>query len=250
MSLVNIYANDDNRSLEIKNKVINELQKNNFEISEHFSDKAVLNICIGGDGTFLKAVHESNLSQIPFVGVNTGHLGFYQEILEENIASFIESFKNDNYMVTNLSLLTCQIENNEVMNTYYALNEFVLKTRNHSIIHLDVMINGYKLEKFAGDGVIISTPSGSTAYNFSVGGSILFQELDGYQLSPIAPINSRAYRSLPSSIVLPKDTKLNIEPYFRNMNQIDLIIDGNVLNTGSVSSYKFTFGDKNKETCL
>lgn len=106
------------------------------------------------------------------------------------------------------------------------------------------MINGYKLEKFAGDGVIISTPSGSTAYNFSVGGSILFQELDGYQLSPIAPINSRAYRSLPSSIVLPKDTKLNIEPYFRNMNQIDLIIDGNVLNTGSVSSYKFTFGDK------
>lgn len=80
MSLVNIYANDDNRSLEIKNKVINELQKNNFEISEHFSDKAVLNICIGGDGTFLKAVHESNLSQIPFVGVNTGHLGFYQEI--------------------------------------------------------------------------------------------------------------------------------------------------------------------------
>ena len=81
---------------------------------------------------------------------------------------------------------------------------------------MDVYIDDNHLESFAGDGIIVSTPSGSTAYNFSAGGSVLYHGLDGFQVTPLAPINSKAYRSLLNSLVVP--SKSNVTLYFRDHN--------------------------------
>lgn len=210
---INIFTNNDNKSLSISKIVQKKFEKENFAISFDYDVNAVLNICIGGDGAFLRAVHKSNFSRIPFVGINTGHLGFYQEILEYNIDEFVESFLNNNYEIETLDLLEGKVflKNSNKPYIFNCLNEFVIQSDSSSIIHLDVFIDDNHLESFAGDALLISTPSGSTAYNFSAGGAILYRSLKGYQLTPLAPLNSKAYRSLLNSIVIPSKSILKIK---------------------------------------
>ncbi len=240
---INILSNNNEKSLKIKNILLQKLTDKGFNVQDSPSEDSILNICIGGDGSFLRAVHESNFSRIPFVGINTGHLGFYQEILISEINTFIEDFINNDYKISRLALLSCDSYPGNDNNKLFALNEFVIKSDNSSIVHLDVYIDGYHLERFAGDGLIISTPSGSTAYNFSVGGSVLYHELDGFQLSPIAPINSRAYRSLMNSIVMPSSSTLKIVPDDIELKNLQLISDGNIINTCNAEYFEFRIGE-------
>ncbi|MDL2310651.1 NAD(+)/NADH kinase [Peptostreptococcaceae bacterium OttesenSCG-928-C18] len=227
--IINLYPNNNHKSLSISLQVQDKLESKGFEISYENNPNADLNICIGGDGAFLRAVHKSNFSKIPFVGINTGHLGFYQEILIPNIEKFIDEYLNDNYEIEALDLLEAKAHFNSSAKvfTYNALNEFVVKSSDSSIIHLDVFIDGNHLETFAGDALLVSTPSGSTAYNFSAGGSILYHSLNGYQLTPLAPINSKAYRSLFNSIVIPSKSTLRIKVRQEDIESgSTLIIDG------------------------
>lgn len=240
---INVFYNNNEKSIKIKNILVEKLTGKGFDVQDSPSENSVLNICIGGDGSFLRAVHESNFSQIPFVGINTGHLGFYQEILISEINTFIENFVNNDYKTSQLALLSCDSCPDATNKKLFALNEFVIKSDNSSIIHLDVYIDDYHLERFAGDGLIVSTPSGSTAYNFSVGGSVLYHELDGFQLSPIAPINSRAYRSLMNSIVMPSSSTLKIVPDYVELKNLQLISDGNVINTDNSEYFEFRIGE-------
>ncbi|MDO5718371.1 MAG: NAD(+)/NADH kinase [Tissierellia bacterium] len=243
-NLINIYFNSDEKSMKIKNTLVQRLKDRDFYITDDPSDSASLNICIGGDGSFLRAVHDSNFSQIPFVGINTGHLGFYQEILISQIDSFIDNFINKKYKLTKLSLISAKLFKSGKFKELFALNEFAIKSDNSRICHLNVYIDEYHLERFAGDGLIVSTPSGSTAYNFSVGGSVLYQELKGYQLSPIAPINSKAYRSLTNSIVMPDNSVLKIVPIKGELNNLEIINDGVLIPLEDTDHIEFNFGLK------
>ena len=94
----------------------------------------------------------------------------------------------------------------------HSLNEFVVRNRSSQVVHLSVDIAEKHLQDFSGDGLIISSSAGSTAYNYSAGGAILYPTLDGYQLTPLAPLNTKAYRSLYNSIVVPNDTVMDIYP--------------------------------------
>lgn len=240
---VNIFSNHDEASLSIRKQTIEKLTQHGIETSESYRDDATLNICIGGDGSFLRAVHKSNYSSIPFVGINTGHLGFYQEILCSEIDLFIENYLSNQYIQTSLNLIQGNIEATNRTHSLQALNEIVVKSDNSSIVHLDVYVDGFHLERFAGDGLIVSTPSGSTAYNFSVGGSILYQTLSGFQMSPIAPINSKAYRSLMNSIVMPNNTILEFVPIGRNLDNLIVIADGQSIQYKQLEKITFTISD-------
>lgn len=228
-SIINLYQNNNEKSKIISKIIQKKFSEEGFEISLEHNPKAELNLCIGGDGAFLRAVHKSRYSPIPFVGINTGHLGFYQEILIPNIDTFIQNFIHYNYDIEQLDLVECCLyftDGKEPV-SHRALNEFAVKTTDNSIIHLEVYIDENHLQSFAGDALLISTPSGSTAYNFSAGGSILYQSLKGFQLTPLAPLNSKAYRSLLNSIVLPSDAALRFKQGREERNsKIDLLIDG------------------------
>ncbi len=244
--IINLYPNNNHKSLSISLQVQDKLETKGFEVSYENNPSADLNICIGGDGAFLRAVHKSNFSQIPFVGINTGHLGFYQEILIPNIEKFIEQYLSNNYEIETLDLLeaTVRTSDNKTF-TFDALNEFVVKSSDSSIIHLDVYIDSNHLETFAGDALLVSTPSGSTAYNFSAGGSILYRSLKGYQLTPLAPINSKAYRSLLNSIVIPCDSTLRLKVRKEDIESSStLIIDGTSENYSNLDYIDFKTSNK------
>lgn len=236
MKNINIYTNTKEESLVTKKILSKKLKDLGYTINS--KEKPCLNISIGGDGSFLKAVRDSGYCQSPFVGINTGHLGFYQEVNPDNIDQFIQSYEASNYSLSEVNLLTCNIDDNK--SDYYSVNDFVVKEEEGNVVHLNVYLDGFLLETFAGDGLIVSTPTGSTAYNYSVGGAILYQELRGFQLSPIAPLSTKAYRSMLNPIVMDEDSKLTIEP----KSLTSIYIDGMKLDARANKKYEFSFGKK------
>lgn len=242
--IINIISNinpDSSKTAEILTK---ELENNNFIVPENYSEKAELNICIGGDGAFLRAVHKYDFPNIPFVGINTGHLGFFQEILPENIDSFIDKYINNQYTVEEIYLIEAKIFTKTDCFTLVCVNEFVVKGIASKVIHLEVYIENNHLEKFSGDGIIIATPVGSTAYNFSSGGSIVYPTLKTMQITPLSPISSKAYRSLPNSTIVPGDMTITIKPEYRYENSILLNLDGNERRYDNITRIDFKVSDK------
>ncbi|MDO4594854.1 MAG: NAD(+)/NADH kinase [Tissierellia bacterium] len=219
---INIFKNRSRYTANVYKKVKNIFNDYGYYVSTQFDKNAKLNLVIGGDGTFLHAVHKSKLSNIPFAGINTGHLGFYQEIDPENIEDFIKKFVNNHYHTEDLSLLRADFKNS----SFHSLNEVVVKSNKNQIIRLKVFIDGNFVENFSGDGLIISTPHGSTAYNLSCGGAILYQSLRGFQLTPIAPVYSSSYRSLKNPIVCPEGSNIEILVSKRDNRHVVFIFDG------------------------
>ena len=224
--IINIISNNNYDSNLTCKLLTQELKKKGFTISEEYNDNAELNICVGGDGAFLRAIHNNNFSPIPYVGINTGHLGFFQEILPENIDSFIDNYINRRYFVEEIFLVEAKICTKTDSINLLGINEIVIKGVESKVVHLEVYIEGNHLEKFSGDGIIISTPVGSTAYNYSSGGCIVYPTLKTLQLTPLSPISSKAYRSLLNSALIPGDMTIKIKPEYLYENSILIINDG------------------------
>ena len=232
---VNVFKNKSKFSKSVFQKSKKIMQKYGYTFTSSYEDDAVLNLVIGGDGTFLNAVHLSNFSDIPCIGINTGHLGFYQEVEVNMIENFIRSFDNKNYRIENLSILEARI-NNKIINS---INEVVVKSDRNQIIRLKVFIDGNFIEAYSGDGLIISTPHGSTAYNLSAGGAILHQSLNGFQLTPIAPVYSNMNKSLRCPVVLPNDATIDINISKRDNYHTVFIFDGKEYSS---KDYKIRIG--------
>lgn len=238
-NVINIFRNKSKFSKSIFFKTKDILEDYGFEVSSSFNNDAILNLVIGGDGTFLKAVHDTNFTNIPFIGINTGHLGFYQEVEVGEIENFVKDFKDGNYKVEELTILESQV-NKKRMDS---LNEVVVKSNKNQIVRLKVFIDGNFVENFQGDGLIIATPHGSTAYNLSCGGSILHQSLKGYSLTPIAPIFSNLNNAIISPVVLPEYATIDILVSKRDNYHTVFIFDGKEYNT---RDYKISIRVSNK----
>ena len=226
---INIFKNKSRYTKNIYNKTRAILKDFGYEISNNYDPNACLNLVIGGDGTFLNAVKLSKFSQIPFIGINTGHLGFYQEVNPDNIEDFVRRLSEKNYYMEKLAILESNIGNNKIN----AVNEVVVKSNRNQIVRLRLFIDGNFIENFSGDGLIISTPHGSTAYNLSSNGAILHQSLEGFQLTPIAPIFSSLNRSLKAPIILPKNAEIEINVSKRDNYHTVFLFDGKEYKTNS-----------------
>lgn len=241
---VNIFSNLYKITEEIKEVVIEELIKHDFIITDKYEDDADYNIVIGGDGTFIKACHDSNFSEIPFIGINTGHLGFYNDVKHSEVEEAILKLKNNDYIINNLRVIECTVSTDEGKTKYKSLNEIVLKSTYTSLIHFNLYVDDIMLQSFAGDGVLFSTPSGSTAYNLSAGGAILYQNIDAFQVTPLAPIRSSLHKSLDKPLVVPKDTKIKLITRKRESSNCSLGIDGFLKNTENINSLDIRLSDK------
>ena len=242
--IINIISNYNLESKQTRELLTKKLKNKGFIISDSFNGNAELNICIGGDGAFLRAVHRHNFTTIPFVGINTGHLGFFQEILPENIDSFIDKYINEDYVVEKIFLVQADVYTKNEKFQLFGVNEIVVKAIKSKVLHLEIFIDGNHLENFCGDGMIISTPVGSTAYNFSSGGSIIYPSLNTLQMTPLSPISSKAFRSLPNSAIIPGELKITIKPEYRYENSILIIVDGVEHKYDNITKIDFTIPDK------
>lgn len=148
-------------------------------------------LSIGGDGTFLRTAKEIKDSDIPILGINTGRLGFLADINFHDLEETIKELFTGNYLIEERSLLKVIPNTTEQeINYEYALNEIaILKQDTSSMLTLHTYIDDDYLTSYQADGLIIATPTGSTAYSLSVGGPILMPKSSSLVLSPIAPHN-------------------------------------------------------------
>ncbi len=242
--VINIFANQDEYTLEIKDRLIELINKKGYIHNDEFSKEAELNITIGGDGSFLRGVRDSNFSKIPFVGINTGTLGFYPEISPEKLETFVSDYILGNYTINNVNLIECEISAGGQNEIIYAVNDIVLKRKDMKTIHLDVYIASNHLEKISGDGLIISSPMGSSAYNKSAGGSLVYPSLKTLQITPLSPIISNAYRCLECSIIVPPEFEIKIFPERKVDYYVALMADGVVFEYDELESLQFRTSKK------
>lgn len=175
-------------------------------------------VSVGGDGTLLQAFHHflERIDEVCFVGVHTGHLGFYADWKPEEIGELAKlmatvDLNEEQKRTVEYPLLEIKLESNHGPETYYSLNEVTLKGIETTLV-AQLNINGELFEMFRGDGICISTPSGSTAYNKSLGGALVHPSIEAVQIAEIASINNRIFRTLGSSILLPKHHYCDIFP--------------------------------------
>ncbi len=241
--LINIFTNETDVSLDTAATLARKLTDREYTVTGEYSDEAELIICIGGDGSFLRAIHSCNFPKCPLIGINTGHLGFFQEVSPENLDRFIEDYENHQYSLQELNTVEATVttaDGNQY--SHIGLNEIIIRGRQSYAVHLDISIGGVYIERFSGDGILVATSSGSTAYNYSLGGSIVDPRINLLQVTPIAPMNTTAYRSFTSSMLLPSELSLGVVPESPE-NRIVIMNDGIETNYSNVKDIKVEVSD-------
>ena len=147
-------------------------------------------ISVGGDGTFLETLTHVGSLEIPILGINTGRLGFLASIAQDQITVAIDKLLTGNYEIEKRSLISLS-SNQEVFNGFnYALNEFsILRKDSSAMIVIKSYLNGDFLNSYWADGLMVSTPTGSTGYSLSCGGPILLPENENFIITPVSPHN-------------------------------------------------------------
>ena len=165
-------------------------------------------ITLGGDGTILNAISEIKDSGVPVLGINLGRLGFLASIEKTRIVSAIDLLMQDRFTLDNRTLLFLETNDDKLFGDYkLALNDFtILKRDTSSMITINTFINGAYLTTYWADGIIISTPTGSTGYNLSCGGPIIFPGSGNFVITPVAPHNLNV-----RPIVISQDSVVSFE---------------------------------------
>ncbi|MDR0420348.1 MAG: NAD kinase [Prevotellaceae bacterium] len=145
-------------------------------------------VSLGGDGTFLEATRFIRTNNIPIIGVNTGSLGFLASVSIDGFQSVLDEILNKKYQIEHRRLIHVATHDKKNISAC-ALNEITLQRTMPSLISATVEINGERLSQYWSDGLIIATPTGSTAYSMSVGGPIIVPTASNFVISPIAPHN-------------------------------------------------------------
>lgn len=175
-----------------------------FETEEVALQNADIVIALGGDGTMLHTAHLAKIGSKPILGINTGKLGFMANTQPDHIENALELILRGDFSIDQRTLLKATAENNQ---DYYALNEFLFSKKDtSSMISLTVEYDGKLINDYWADGLIVSSPSGSTAYNLSAGGPIV---LPGTPVMLLTPINPHTLTTRP--LVLPSDKILTVK---------------------------------------
>lgn len=185
---------------------------------ERFFEEVDFVIVLGGDGTILSVARQAAYAKIAILGINLGNLGYLTDTDKDNAITSIDNVLNGNFYIEKRMMLETVIDNNR----YLALNEMVVNNKNVSrMIKIGVDINNKFVDKIRADGLIVSTPTGSTAYNLSAGGPILKPDIELMALTYISP---HALFTRPS--VISGDDKVDIDLSDNKVTDVILTIDG------------------------
>lgn len=191
------------------------------DYSAHAGETIDFALSVGGDGTFLTTASLIGHLDIPILGINCGHLGYLAEVQTDNIDVVLDQLISNKYTIEQRRMLEVTCQQDGKIASPYALNEVgILKSGLSSMITVDVTLNGEFLHNYKADGLLIATPTGSTAYNLSVGGPLLDPQVNAIILSPVAT-HSLNIRPL----VVLDDSKIDVRILSRNGNYL-LSVDG------------------------
>lgn len=234
-----IGSKGDHKSNMIKTMLEQYLLDFDLEISKESPD---LVISVGGDGTFLHTVHDyfHRLEETAFIGLHTGHLGFYADWVPEEIEKLVLAISKEEFEIKEYPLLSMKLTTDDEKEPveYLALNEATIKKLDGSLA-LDVNLNGQHFERFRGDGLCVSTPSGSTAYNKALGGAIVHPSLSTMQITEMSSINNRIFRTIGSPLILPSHHVCEFVPIDRDQSFL-ITIDHIIKNVENVISLEYS----------
>ena len=205
---------------------------NSYEMNKYrFQDKLDLLIVLGGDGTLLGVARDINGKyDVPILGVNIGNLGFLSSIEIQDFSEALKKIKNGQYIIQNRILLECTMLNQDDNDKGKALNDVVIARGTLSrMAKFEVFIDNKLYYRFKGDGLIVSTPTGSTGYSFSAGGPFIYPDVDVIILTPICP-HTRGMQPIvlkSSSEILIKAENYNGEIYLTFDGQEEKQINDN-----------------------
>ena len=240
-----IELRDDEVSVKIGNKLKEFLLASNMTEDTENPDYV---FAIGGDGTVLRTFnkHIDNLDKIKFLSIHTGHLGFYTDYSAQNFEKLFFDMlalepKIEQYPVLRLK---AYCEDGKLVGEYYSLNEITVNNHTGTTYAAKVYINGVHFESFRGDGLCISTPTGSTAYNKSLGGAVIHPQSAVYQVTEIAALNNLVYKTLGNSLILSEDDELTIKPINADNHRIS--VDHLHFNYETISKLQITLAKDRK----
>ena len=231
------WANDNNLKVFLADR-LKSIDITNNNIS-YFSTKNPPEVdfllCLGGDGTLISGVRIFSNPSVPVLGVHLGGLGFLAQITPEVLIDKLESVKKEEFKIQDRLVLSAKISNND--NSFFAVNDFVVQNEtSFRVTSLSLYIDNQHVSDYKSDGIIISTPTGSTAYSLSSGGPIVQPDVFSIIITPIAP-HSLTSRPL----VLPSDVEVEFRFNEESEDNLKLIVDGqNIINFTKDSTVKLS----------
>jgi NAD+ kinase len=196
-------------------------------------------VSLGGDGTFLKAASRAVKKNIPILGINTGRLGFLADVQADEMEDMIDEIYANHYKIEERAMLHLSSNDERLNAEPYALNEIaLLKHDSSSMISICASVNGQHLNTYQADGLIIATPTGSTAYSLSVGGPIIVPHSQTMTLTPVAP-HSLTCRP----IVICDEWEVQLEVESRSHNFL-VSIDGHSFSCDEQTRLRITKADQ------
>nr|WP_275980297.1 NAD kinase [Halalkalibacter alkaliphilus] len=209
-SRTNLYLSykRTNEMEEIVHQLRTLAERNEFNIVTNVEEANII-ASIGGDNAFLQATRKTGFQQdCLYVGVSTDSLGFYTDFSIQDMEQMIQAMKNAEVEVRRYPILEVTVDNEK---PFFCLNECSIRSNVIKTFVIDVLIDDLHFETFRGDGMIVSTPTGSTAYNMSVNGAVVDPTLPSLQVSEIASLNNNQYRTLGTSFLLGQNRSLTLK---------------------------------------
>jgi NAD+ kinase len=213
-------------------KKIIQKEYNTFSSHTELDQSFDMLVSIGGDGTILRAATLVRDSGVPILGINAGRLGFLATVQKENIHDFLQIVIDKKYTLSKRTLLSlsCDPPNEALHDINFAMNEVSVSRKDTtSMITIETYLNGEILNSYWADGLIISTPTGSTGYSLSCGGPILTPDVKSLVITPIAPHNLNA-----RPLVIPDETEIRLKVSGREENYL-VSLDSRITSVGNES---------------
>lgn len=237
-------------AVELARRMAEQARARSVQVAAHEEDASLLGVAatgfesdcgldavaaIGGDGTVLRAVRLALPAGAPVLGINTGRLGFLAEGEPEDAARIVERLATGDYRITERMTLTARTEHAEAA----GLNDVVMeKTESQKTVSLAVSVDGEEFTTYRADGLVVATPTGSTAYNLSAGGPLVDPALDALVLTPVAP-----HTLFSRTLVFPPDRVLRFA--VRDLQPVGVTVDGNEIGrVGPGGTVTVTAGGK------
>lgn len=230
---VHLYIPDNERAQRIGERLQRMLETAGLPLSPEVTSSDDLVLTLGGDGTFLEALHRFYDKDPVFCGVNAGHLGFLHEIDEDNLIQALDRLlKGQTTLVEHPVLQVDVLEEprGNAVRSYRAFNDLVVERKATRALRINLRIDGHDVGTMVADGVLVATASGSTGYALAARGAVIHPSCPVFQIIPLHAHRSRISFSLDLPLVVPHESTIEIEPAWSQVRSPRLVIDGNAMS--------------------
>lgn len=241
MEKILIHANYRKHSVHVKKRLESLIKSRGKTVVTKDPDVIFV---IGGDGTMLSAIRKYKGLEVPFLGIDTGTLGFLTTMMPSEMEAIFDILDEGKYRITHYPLLAVNITTiTGDVYTDYAFNEITIKHLEPRLMEAEVYFNERAFNYFTGDGFIISTPMGATGYAIWAGGAVMHSDLQTFQITPLMPNDNSVNRPMSSTMILPQTTKVDLKVIKAYKRKVVVACDGKQLSNQYIEKINVKVSD-------